>query len=79
MFLLQFTQLALLLPQLVSDFIVPVFLMVESSLGILKLKADSLKMLSRLLIISPYLLFGGLLLMDRMLQLSDGVLKVGDL
>ena len=64
MFLLQFTQLALLLPQLVSDFIVPVFLMVESSLGILKLKADSLKMLSRLLIISPYLLFGGLLLMD---------------
>lgn len=64
MFLLQFTQLALLLPQFVSDFIVPVFLMVESSLGILKLKADSLKMLSRLLIISPYLLFGGLLLMD---------------
>jgi len=79
MFLLQFTQLALLLPQLVSDLIVPVFLMVESSLGILKLKADSLKMLSRLLIISPYLLFGGLLLMDRMLQLSDGVLKVGNL
>lgn len=64
MFLLQFTQLALLLPQFVSDFIVPVFLMVESSLGILELKADSLKMLSRLLIISPYLLFGGLLLMD---------------
>ena len=64
MFLLQFTQLALLLPQLVSDFIVPVFLMVESSLGILKLKADSLKMLPRLLIISLYLLFGGLLLMD---------------
>jgi hypothetical protein len=64
MFLLQFTQLALLLPQFVSDFIVPVFLMVESSLGILKLKADSLKMLPRLLIISLYLLFGGLLLMD---------------
>lgn len=64
MFLLQFTQLALLLPQFVSDFIVPVFLMVESSLGILKLKADSLKMLSRLLIIRSYFLLGGLLLMD---------------
>lgn len=53
--------------------------MVKCCFCILELKADSLEVLPGLLIIALYLLFGAQLLMDRMLQLTDGILEVGDL
>ena len=79
MFLLELAQLALLFPQLVSDLTVPVFLMVEGSLCVLELKTNPLEMLSRLLVITLDLLLGALLLVDRVLQLTDGVLEVSNL